>query len=44
MRKIKRNKSKKVSNILDLAGSFKAPKGMNALKAREYMQTHYKRF
>lgn len=30
-------------DILDLAGFIKAPKGMNALKAREYMQTHYKR-
>ena len=26
---------------LDLAGKFKAPKGMDALKAREYMETHY---
>lgn len=31
-------------DILELAGFIKAPKGMNALKAREYMQTHYKRF
>ncbi|MDP1710247.1 MAG: AbrB/MazE/SpoVT family DNA-binding domain-containing protein [bacterium] len=30
-------------DILDLAGFIKAPKSMNALKAREYMQTHYKR-
>lgn len=30
-------------DIMDLAGFIKAPKGMNALKAREYMQTHYKR-
>ena len=30
-------------DILDLAGFIKAPKGMDALKAREYMQTHYKR-
>jgi AbrB family looped-hinge helix DNA binding protein len=30
-------------DILDLAGFIKAPKGMNALKAREHMQTHYKR-
>lgn len=30
-------------DILDMAGFIKAPKGMNALKAREYMQTHYKR-
>mgnify|MGYP001585361493 len=44
MRKRIKNKSKKVLDILDLAGSFKVPKGMNALKAREYMQTHYKRF
>lgn len=31
-------------DILDIAPLGKAPKGMNALKAREYMQTHYKRF
>lgn len=30
-------------DILDIAPLGKAPKGMNALKAREYMQTHYKR-
>lgn len=30
-------------DIMDLGGFIKAPKGMNALKAREYMQTHYKR-
>jgi len=30
-------------DILDFAPIGKAPKGMNALKAREYMQTHYKR-
>ena len=30
-------------DIMDLAGFIKAPKGANALKAREYMQTHYKR-
>lgn len=41
--------SKKVLNIkptldiLDFGGFIKAPKGMDALKAREYMQTHYKR-
>lgn len=29
-------------DIMDLAGFIKAPKGVNALKAREYMQTHYK--
>lgn len=27
-------------DILDIAPIGKAPKGMNALKAREYMQTH----
>lgn len=32
-----------VVDILDLAGFIKAPKGVDALKAREYMQTHYKR-
>jgi AbrB family looped-hinge helix DNA binding protein len=31
-------------DIMDYAGFIKAPKGMDALKAREYMQTHYKRF
>lgn len=30
-------------DIMELAGKFKAPKGKNALKAREYMQTHYER-
>lgn len=30
-------------DILDLAGKFSAPKGMTALKAREYMEKHYKR-
>lgn len=30
-------------DILDFAPIGKAPKGMNALKARTYMQTHYKR-
>ena len=30
-------------DILDFAPIGKAPKGMTALKAREYMQTHYKR-
>lgn len=29
-------------DIMDLAGFIKAPKGVNAIKAREYMQTHYK--
>jgi len=32
-----------VPDIMALAGKFKAPKGKNALKAREYMQTHYER-
>ena len=30
-------------DIFELAGKFKAPKGMDALKARRYMETHYKR-
>jgi len=30
-------------DILDFAPIGKAPEGMNALKAREDMQTHYKR-
>ncbi len=30
-------------DILDIAPIGRAPKGMNALKAREDMQTHYKR-
>lgn len=30
-------------DILDIAPLGKAPRGMTALKAREYMQTHYKR-
>ena len=30
-------------DILDFAPIGKAPKGMTALKAREHMQTHYKR-
>ncbi len=30
-------------DILDIAPIGKAPRGMDALKAREYMQTHYKR-
>lgn len=30
-------------SILDFAGKFKAPRGMNALKAREYMEANYKR-
>lgn len=29
-------------DVLDLAGFIKAPKGVNAIKAREYMQAHYK--
>lgn len=31
-------------DILDLAGKWKAPKGKNALKAREEMAKNYKRF
>lgn len=31
-------------DILDLAGKWKAPKGKNALKAREVMAKTYKRF
>lgn len=30
-------------DILDFAPIGKAPKGMNALKARDYMSKHYKR-
>ena len=30
-------------DIMDLAGFIKAPKGKDALKAREYMAKHYKR-
>ena len=30
-------------DIMDLAGFIKVPKGKDALKAREYMATHYKR-
>ena len=30
-------------DILDLAGFIRAPKGKNALKAREYMENNYKR-
>ena len=33
----------KVVDLLDLAGTIKAKKGMDALKARDYMETHYKR-
>lgn len=32
-----------IPDIMELAGKFKAPKGKDALKAREYMQTHYAR-
>ncbi len=31
------------ADILDFAGKFKAPTGMTALKAREYMENHYER-
>jgi len=31
-------------DILDISPIGKAPKGMDALKAREYMEKHYKRF
>ena len=30
-------------NIMELAGKFKAPKGKNALKGREYMEKRYER-
>ncbi|MCG2692401.1 AbrB/MazE/SpoVT family DNA-binding domain-containing protein [Microgenomates group bacterium] len=30
-------------DILDYAGKYKAKKGQSALKAREYMETHYRR-
>lgn len=30
-------------DILDFAGKIKAKKGQSALKAREYMETHYRR-
>ncbi len=33
----------KAGDMMELAGKFKAPKGKNALKAREYMQKHYER-
>jgi len=36
-------KIKPVLDIVDLAGKYKAPKGKNALKAREYMEKHYER-
>lgn len=36
-------KLESTSNILDFAPIGVAPKGMNALKAREYMAKHYKR-
>lgn len=44
MRKIKINKSKKLSDFLSNLPIGEAPKGKNALKAREYMQKHYKKF
>ena len=34
---------KPAPDIMELAGAFKAPKGRNALKAREYMEKHYER-
>ncbi len=36
-------KIKPVRDILDMAGMYKAPKGKNALKAREWMEKHYER-
>ncbi len=30
-----------VPDIMSISGMFKAPKGKNALKAREYMEKHY---
>lgn len=30
-------------DLLDIAGKFKAPKGKSALRARAYMEKHYKR-
>ncbi|MFC1790272.1 AbrB/MazE/SpoVT family DNA-binding domain-containing protein [Patescibacteria group bacterium] len=35
---------KKTKDILDLAGKFKAPRGKNALRAREMMAKNYQRF
>lgn len=43
MKKKKINKKEKVVNLLDLAGFIKAPKEVDALKARGYMGKHYKR-
>ena len=40
----KRRKMLKVEHIpsiLEFGGKLKAPKGKSALKAREYMETHY---
>lgn len=34
---------KAIPDIVDLAGSIKAPKHLDALKAREYMENHYYR-
>lgn len=36
-------KINKVVDIFDLGGTIKAKKGMDALKAREYMEEHYER-
>ena len=36
-------KVKPIEDLLDIAGMYKAPKGKNALQAREYMELHYKR-
>jgi hypothetical protein len=46
IKKLVKNKIEKVIDIFDLAGTFKIKKrGMpSILKAREYMETHYKRF
>lgn len=33
--------AKKVKDFLDLAGTLPVVKGKDALKAREYMETHY---
>ena len=32
-----------VEDLLDMAGEIRAPKGKTALKARVYMEKHYKR-
>lgn len=32
-----------VEDLLDVAGKYKAPKGKSALRARAYMEKHYKR-